>query len=244
MIYVIGLGPGEAQQIIPMAIEALEKSEVVAGYTLYIEMIKELIKGKKTIATPMMQEVERCKLIACESKGNKDVAIVSSGDAGIYGMASLMYEVCEELGINEEIQVIAGITAVNSAAAVLGAPLSNDFAVISLSNLLTPWDKIVKRLDLASKAGFVIALYNPSSKKRAHFFKMACEIILENISKNTMCGYVRNIGRKDQGYKILTLGELKDESVDMFTTVIIGNAFTKLINDKLVTPRGYSLEGR
>lgn len=244
MIFIIGLGPGDHNQITPLAIEALNESQVVAGYTLYIELIKDLIKDKELIATPMMKEIDRCKMAAIAANDNRNVAIVSSGDAGIYGMAALMYEVCQELKIDQEIKVIAGITAASSAAAVLGAPLTHDFAVISLSNLLTPWEDIHKRLDLASKAGFVIVLYNPSSKKRADFLKKACEIMLKNISENTMCGYVRNIGREGQSYKILTLSDLKDECVDMFTTIIIGNSSTKVIGGKLVTPRGYQMEGR
>ncbi len=244
MIYVIGLGPGEDVQITPKAIAALKSCDTIAGYTVYIDLIMPLIEDKKIIKTPMMQEVERCKQTALAAKGGNNVAIISSGDAGIYGMAALMYEVCEELGVNEEIEVVAGITAANSAAAVLGAPLTHDFAVISLSNLLTPWEDIEKRLDLASRAGFVIAIYNPVSKKRADFLEKACEILMRNISTETMCGYVKNIGREGQTYKILTLKELKNENVDMFTTVIIGNSSTKVIGNKLVTPRGYKVEGR
>lgn len=241
MINIIGLGPGEKEQITPLAIEALADSEIVAGYTVYIDLIKDLLDGKEVIATPMMQEVERCRLAALAAKGHRNVAMVSSGDAGIYGMAALMIEVCEELGIDEEIRVVPGITAANSAAAVLGAPLTHDFAVVSLSNLLTPWEAIEKRLDLASKAGFVLVLYNPSSKKRADFLKKACEIIMENLGGEIMCGYVQNIGREGQVHKILPLKDLKDETVDMFTTIVIGNSTTKVINGKLVTPRGYRM---
>lgn len=241
MINIIGLGPGEKEQITPLAIEALADSEIVAGYTVYIDLIKDLLDGKEVIATPMMQEVERCRLAALAAMGHRNVAMVSSGDAGIYGMAALMIEVCEELGIDEEIRVVPGITAANSAAAVLGAPLTHDFAVVSLSNLLTPWEAIEKRLDLASKAGFVLVLYNPSSKKRADFLKKACEIIMENLGGEIMCGYVQNIGREGQVHKILPLKDLKDETVDMFTTIVIGNLTTKVINGKLVTPRGYRM---
>lgn len=244
MIYVIGLGPGEHEQITPKAIDAIRESEVIAGYTVYIDLIKDLIGDKEVLQTPMMQEIDRCKKAALAAKEGKTVAMVSSGDAGVYGMASLMIEVCAELNVDSEIEVIAGITAASSAAAVLGAPLTHDFAVISLSNLMTPWENIEKRLDLASKAGFIITIYNPTSKKRADFLFKACDIIMNNISGDTLCGYVKNIGRDGQNYKILTLKELQNEKVDMFTTIIIGNETTKVINNRLVTPRGYENKRR
>lgn len=239
MIYIIGLGPGEKNQITPKALAAIKKSDIIAGYSVYIDLIKDMIDDKEVIQTPMKQEVKRCQLAAMAAANGKNVAMVSSGDAGIYGMAGLMYEVCDELNIDVEIEVIAGITAANSAASILGAPLMHDFATISLSNLLTPWEDIEKRLDLASQAGFVIAIYNPVSKKRVDFLKKACEIIMKNIDGNTMCGYVKNIGRDGEEHTILTLKELKDAEIDMFTTVIIGNKNTKEIRNKLVTPRGY-----
>ncbi|MFI3206659.1 MAG: precorrin-3B C(17)-methyltransferase [Clostridia bacterium] len=243
MIYIVGLGPGEKSQMTQKALDAIEKSDVVAGYTVYIELIKDLITGKEVLSTAMMKEVERCKLAVIEAGKGKTVSMVSSGDAGIYGMASLMIEIANELNIDTEIEVVAGITAASSAAAVLGAPLTHDFAVISLSNLLTPWEKIEKRLDLASQAEFIIVLYNPSSKKRKDFLKNACDIIMKNISGDTMCGYVKNIGRDEEQGKILKLSELREETVDMFTTVVIGNSTTKLIKGKLVTPRGYRIDG-
>lgn len=242
MIYIVGIGPGEASQITPKAVEAIEKSDVIAGYTVYMELVDGLIKGKEVISTPMMKEVDRCKAAALEAKKGKTVAVISSGDAGIYGMASLMLEVCEELEVESDIQIVAGITAASSAAAVLGAPLTHDFAVISLSNLLTPWEKIEKRLDLAAQAGFIIVLYNPSSKKRADFLQHACEIVGKSLSPNTNCGYVKNIGRSGELGKVLTLEELKNEKVDMFTTVIIGNETTRVVGGRLVTPRGYRIE--
>ncbi len=241
MIYIVGLGPGEKSQMTQKALETIEKSEVIAGYTVYIELIHELIRGKEILSTPMMKEVERCKAAALEAGKGKIVSMVSSGDAGVYGMASLVMEVCDEMGIETEIEVVAGITAATSASAVLGAPLTHDFAVISLSNLLTPWEKIEKRLDLASQAGFTIVLYNPSSKKRYNFLEKACDIVMENISGDTPCGYVRNIGREGEEAKVLTLSELRDAKVDMFTTVVIGNETTKIIQGKLVTPRGYRI---
>ncbi|TYQ12740.1 UNVERIFIED_CONTAM: precorrin-3B C17-methyltransferase [Acetivibrio alkalicellulosi] len=243
MIYIIGLGPGEQSQLTQKAVTALKNCDVIAGYNVYINLIKDIVSKKQIISTPMKQEVERCRLAAIAASKGKKVAMVSSGDAGIYGMAGLMYEICFELNIDVEIEVIAGITAASSAAAVLGAPLTHDFAAISLSNLLTPWEDIEKRLDLASKAGFVLAIYNPVSKKRANFLRKACEILLNNLDENTMCGYVRNIAREGQEHRILNLKELKDCQIDMFTTVIVGNKNTKVIGNKLVTPRGYKNVG-
>ncbi len=242
MIYIVGIGPGEKEQMTQKAVDAIECADVIAGYNVYVELVKDLCEGKTIINTAMMKEVERCEKAAVCAKNGQTVAMISSGDAGIYGMASLMIEVCEQLDVDVPIEVVAGITAANSAAAVLGAPLSHDFATISLSNLLTPWEKIEKRLYYASKAGFIITLYNPSSKKRHDFLFKACEILLKNLSSDTMCGYVKNIGRNGQESKILTLKELQNEQVDMFTTIVIGNETTRVINNKLVTPRGYRFE--
>lgn len=237
-IYVVGLGPGALEQMTPEALNAIRESEVILGYDYYVELIEELIKDKEIFSTPMRQEVERCKKALELAMEDKTVAMVCSGDAGVYGMAGIMYQVCSAYP-QVEIKVIPGITACCSGAAVLGAPLIHDFAVISLSDLLTPWEKIKKRLLLASQADFVICLYNPSSKKRAGYLKTACEYMLEYKSEDTPCGYVKNIGRNGEEYKLLTLKELMQESVDMFTTVIIGNSQTEIINGKLVTPRGY-----
>jgi len=239
MIYIVGLGPGEASQITPKALEAIAASDVVAGYTVYIDLIRHLLCDQQILSTAMTQEVDRCKAAAVAARDGKVVTMVSSGDAGIYGMASLMIEVCHELKIDTDIEVIAGVTAASSAAAVLGAPLTHDFAVISLSNLLTPWETIEKRLSFAAQAEFVIVLYNPSSKKRKDFLQKACDIVMEHIAGDTMCGYVKNIGRVGEESTILTLAQLRDASVDMFTTVVIGNSTTKVVGDKLVTPRGY-----
>lgn len=244
MIYVVGLGPGEAVQMTPKALAAIEASQIVAGYTVYMELVAELVKDKECISTPMMGELERCRRAVLAAKEGKTVAVISSGDAGIYGMASLVLELIEELDADVEVEVVAGITAASSAAAVLGAPLTHDFAVISLSNLLTPWEAIEKRLDLAAQAGFALAIYNPCSKKRHDFLEKACNILLKHLSPSTVCGYVRNIGRSGEESRVLSLGELKDCKLDMFTTVIIGNSTTKAINGRMVTPRGYSLNER
>lgn len=237
-IYVIGTGPGEVSQITPKALDAIKESNVIAGYGVYIDLIEELIEGKEIIQTPMKQEVKRCQMAIDSALQGNTVAMISSGDAGVYGMAGLIYELSENHP-DLEIKVIPGVTAASSAASVLGAPLIHDFAVISLSDLLTPWEKIEKRLELAAAADFVITLYNPSSKKRHDYLQKACDIMMKHKSPDTKCGYVRNIGRDEEENKVLTLKELRDASVDMFTTVIIGNEMTQIINGKLVTPRGY-----
>jgi precorrin-3B C17-methyltransferase len=190
----------------------------------------------------MKQETERCRLAFEEAAKGKSVAMVCSGDAGIYGMASLMFEMKEELGADGTgIRVIPGITAASSGAAVLGAPLNHDFCVISLSDLLTPWELIEKRLRAAAAGDFAIAIYNPSSKKRHDYLQKACDILLETAEPERACGYVRSIGRDGEEYHTCTLRELRDAEVDMFTTVFVGNSQSRIIDGRLVTPRGYKL---
>lgn len=240
-IYVIGIGPGAYDQMTGKAIRAMNESDAIIGYTVYVDLVKEYFPGKEFMTTPMKKEVDRCVLAFEEAKKGKTVSMICSGDAGVYGMAGLMYEV----GVNypeTEQEIIPGVTAATGGAAVLGAPLMHDFAVISLSDLLTPWEKIEKRIRGAAMADFVICLYNPSSRKRADYLKKACEYILEYQSPDTVCGYVRNIGREGEDAHILTLSELKDTEVDMFTTVYIGNSQTRNVDGKMVTPRGYRLE--
>lgn len=237
-LYVVGIGPGEAEQITPAAMRALQESDVIAGYTVYVDLVREQLEGKTFLTTPMKQEVDRCRMAIEQAVSGKTVAMVCSGDAGVYGMAGLIYELAQQYP-PIEIEVIPGITAAMSGAAVLGAPLIHDFAVISLSDLLTPLEKIMKRVDLAAQADFVLCFYNPASKKRADYLKQACELILKHRDPETPCGYVRNIGREGQESVTLTLAQLKEASVDMFTTVFVGNSQTKLIDGKMVTPRGY-----
>lgn len=239
-LYVVGLGPGEVSQMTGKAAEVIESCDTIVGYGVYTDLISDLIEEKEVITTPMKKEVDRCHMAVQAAINGKNVAMVSSGDAGIYGMAGLIIEVLSEYeNHNVEVEVIPGITAASSAAAVLGAPLTHDFAVISLSDLLTPWERIEKRLSLASEAGFIICLYNPSSKKRADYLKKACEIVMKNLPEETPCGFVQNIAREGQKSRVLTLKELAETQVDMFTTVVIGNDTTKVIDGKLVTPRGY-----
>ena len=237
-IYVTGLGPGAADQMTIRAKKVLEKCPVIIGYTVYIDLIREEFPDKIFLSTPMRREVDRCRMAFEEAGKGQDVAMVCSGDAGIYGMAGLICEIGKEYpGIG--IEVVPGITAASGGAAVLGAPLMHDFAVISLSDLLTPWEKIEKRIRAAAEADFVICIYNPSSKKRVDYLKKACGMILEYRKPETVCGMVRNIGRDGESYEILSLERLQDAQTDMFTTVFIGNSDTMVINGRMVTPRGY-----
>lgn len=237
-LYVVGIGPGEYEQMTLKAIHALEKSDVIIGYTVYVELVKEHFPGKEFMTTPMKKEVDRCVLAFEEAQKGKTVSMICSGDAGVYGMSGLMYEV----GVNYpevELEVIPGVTAATGGAAVLGAPLIHDFCLISLSDLLTPWEKIEARLLGASQADFVICLYNPSSKKRHDYLQKACDLMMQYKSENTVCGIVSQIGREGESYQVMTLKELRDTQVDMFTTVWVGNSQTKVVSGKMVTPRGY-----
>ena len=240
-IYIVGMGPGNEDMMTGQAIAALESADVIIGYTVYIKLRGDKFQKKELLTTPMRQEKERCHMCFEKALEGKTVALVCSGDAGIYGLASLMYEIGQEYeGV--ELEVIPGITAANSGAAVLGAPLNHDFCTISLSDLLTPWDKIEKRLIAAAEGDFVIALYNPSSHKRKDYLMRACDILLRVLEPERPCGYVENIGREGTDYTVCTLGELKNAQVNMFTTVFIGNEGTKIIDGKLVTKRGYQIE--
>ena len=227
-IYVIGMGPGKEEMMTMEALHALEQSDVIVGYTVYIKLLGERFANKTLLTTPMRQEEEQ-------------VSLICSGDAGIYGLASLMYEVGKEYP-DTEVVVIPGITAASSGAAVLGAPLNHDFCVISLSDLLTPWETIKKRLIAAAEGDFAIAIYNPSSHKRKDYLQKACDILLTVLEPERPCGYVENIGREGTRAVTCTLGELRDAEVNMFTTVFVGNQGTEIIDEKLVTKRGYQIE--
>ena len=237
-IYVTGLGPGASDQMTIRAKKVLEKCPVIIGYTVYIDLIREEFPDKIFLSTPMRREVDRCRMAFEEAGKGQDVAMVCSGDAGIYGMAGLIFEIGKEYP-EVGVEIVPGITAASGGAAVLGAPLMHDFAVVSLSDLLTPWEKIEKRIRAAAEADFVICIYNPSSKKRVDYLKKACGMILEYRKPETVCGMVRNIGRDGESYEILSLERLQDAQTDMFTTVFIGNSDTMVINGRMVTPRGY-----
>ena len=243
-ITVIGMGPGKESMMTQQALDALEEADVIVGYNAYLELLADRFRQKEMLSTPMKQEAERCRMCFREAAKGKAAAMVCSGDAGIYGMASLMFEIREELrdaASDTEIRVIPGITAASSGAAVLGAPLNHDFCVISLSDLLTPWELIEKRLMAAAEGDFAIAIYNPSSHKRHDYLKKACDILLRSIDGSRACGYVRNIGRDGEEYSTCTLAELRDAETDMFTTVFIGNSKSRITDGRLITPRGYRL---
>ena len=218
-IYVVGMGPGQENMMTQEAMQVLEASDVIIGYTVYLKLLGERFGCKELLSTPMRQERERCQMCFEKAREGKKVALICSGDAGIYGMASLMLEI-GKLYDDCIIEVIPGITAASSGAAVLGAPLNHDFCVISLSDLLTPWERI----------------------KRADYLERACRILMEHgVEPERACGYVENIGRDDTKAVTLPMAELVHTQVNMFTTVFIGNSQTKIIDGKLVTPRGYHI---
>lgn len=236
-LYVVGFGCGSRSGMTIEAQQAIERSSLVVGYNTYTDIISSFFPDKPVMSTGMRKERERVEL-ALQEAADKDVALVCSGDSQLYGMAGLALELAEAYP-ETDIEVVPGVTAALSGGAVLGSPMTHDFAVISLSDLLTPMEKIEKRLRCAADGDFVIAIYNPSSKKRADHLKKACDILLSYRSPETVCGYVRNIGREGQESRILTLAELRETPVDMFTTVYIGNSETREISGKMVTPRGY-----
>ncbi|WP_077610521.1 precorrin-3B C(17)-methyltransferase [Clostridium sp. Marseille-P2415] len=237
-LYVVGIGPGSYEDMTIRAVKALEESQVIVGYTVYADLVRKHFPDKEFMTTPMRREQERCRLAIDEAKKGKTVSMVCSGDSGVYGMSGLILQMARwdpEL----EIVIIPGVTAALSGGALLGAPLGHDFAVISLSDLLTPMDLIEKRLRTSAQADMIICLYNPSSKKRADYLKRACETVMEYKSPETVCGLVRNIGREEEEMEVMTLEKLRDAQADMFTTIFIGNSMTKEINGRMVTPRGY-----
>ena len=237
-IYVVGIGPGAYEKMTIEAARSLEKCDVIIGYTVYIDLVKDHFPGKTFLSTPMKKEKERCVLAFEEAAKGQEVAMICSGDAGVYGMAGLMYEVSVNYP-DTELEIIPGVTAATGGAAVLGAPLIHDFCLISLSDLLTPWELIERRLEDAAHGDFAVWLYNPSSVERHDYVSKACDIRMKQKSPDTVCGIVSNIGREGEAMKVMSLRELRDTEVDMFTTVFIGNSSTKEIKGRMVTPRGY-----
>jgi len=237
MLYVVGIGPGGYEDMTLRADKALKNCQVIAGYDAYVDLVRDRYPDKEFLTTGMTREAERCRA-ALEAAAERDVALVCSGDAGVYGMAALVYELRGEAS-EPEIQVVPGLTAACSGGALLGAPLTHDFAAVSLSDRLTPWEKIEARLRAAAGADFVLVLYNPRSRGRPDHLRRACDILLETLPPERPCGVVRNVGRAGEEHALLTLAQLRDYNADMFCTVFIGNSETKVIGDRLVTPRGY-----
>ena len=236
-LYVVGIGAGHYDGMTVGAVKTLKAADVIVGYTVYCDLVKPYFPDKEYIATPMMKEIERCRMALEQAADGKCTAMICSGDAGIYGMASPILELAEEYGV--EVEIVAGVTAASSGAALLGSPLTCDFTVISLSDLLTPMEVIERRIEGAAVSDICVVLYNPSSKKRADHLKKCCDILLKYRSADTVCGIAQNIGRDGETAKLLTLGELAEYPADMFTTIFIGNSLTKIVNGRMVTPRGY-----
>ena len=238
-LFVVGIGPGGPEFLTGEAREALSRAQVLCGYTVYVDLVAPLFPGKETYTSPMTKELERCRWALETAQSGRDVAFVCSGDAGVYGMAGLLLQLAPQFPA-VEIRVVAGVTAALSGGAVLGAPLGHDFCVISLSDLLTPWEVIENRLRCAARGDFCLCLYNPSSRKRAGYLQKACDILLEEgRSPQTVCGWVKNIGREGQESRVLSLLDLRGEQLDMFTTVFIGSSATQEVNGRMVTPRWY-----
>ncbi len=242
-IWVVGFGPGDVRTMTGAAREALAQCDTAVGYTTYIRLVRGLLDGKEIVQTGMRQEVARARDAVARARAGRQVAVVSSGDAGIYGMAGLVYEVLLaegwQPGDNPEVEVVPGVPALVAAAALLGAPLMHDFAAISLSDLLTPWETIARRLDAAAAADFVIALYNPRSARRTEPFAEARAILGRHRSPDTPVGVVHSAYREQQRVKVTTLAELDAEELGMLTILIVGNSQTRAVDDRMVTPRGY-----
>ena len=239
LVYVVGLGPGNARFLTAQAQAALQAADLLCGYTVYIDLVRPLYPDKEVYTTGMTKEIDRCRWALETAQSGKTVALVCSGDAGVYGMASPLLELAQSYPA-VTVEIVPGLTAALSGGAVLGAPLAHDFCVISLSDRLTPWAVIEKRLACAAAGDFSIALYNPSSRGRAGYLQKAVRILLSNgKDPQTVCGIVRSIGRAGETARLLPLAELENTPVDMFTTVFIGNAATRVLGGKMVTPRGY-----
>ncbi|WP_343002364.1 precorrin-3B C(17)-methyltransferase [Intestinibacter bartlettii] len=241
MIYVIGIGPGCRDLMTQEAISAMEDAEVIVGYKTYIKLVEDFIKDKEVVQNGMRKEVDRCQDAIDIAKTGKKVAVISSGDAGIYGMAGLILELITKQELDIPVKVVPGVTASIGAAAVLGAPIMHDFCHISLSDLMTPWEVIEKRLRLAAEADFVICLYNPRSKGRSEHLAKAFKIMGEFKDGSTPVGIVKDVGREDQEKFICTFDKMDFERVDMTTMVIIGNKSTYIHDDLMITPRGYTV---
>lgn len=239
-LFVVGIGPGNHEGMTGQAAAALESSDTIIGYSVYNDLVKPYYPDKRYLTTPMTGEEARCRMAIEEAKAGHTVALICSGDPGVYGMAGLVLELAGDAGF--DIEIVSGVTAALSGAALLGAPLVHDFAVISLSDRLTPWEKIEKRLRAAAEADLCIVLYNPSSKGRREHLHRAAQILMEYVPGSRVCGIADRIGRDGEKTRVMTLEELADAETDMFSTVFVGNSSTRQLGNRMVTPRGYSSE--
>lgn len=235
----VGIGPGARNEISQRALDALKNSETIVGYKLYIELVKDIIKTKQIIATAMRKEIKRVEMAIQEALTGKTVSIISSGDPGVYGMAGLVLEVIARQNRDLPVEIISGIPAANAAAAVLGAPLMHDYAVISLSDLLTPWETIEKRVRCAAEADYVVVLYNPKSSQRDWQIEKTTHILLQHKRPSTPVGIVKGVSREDELVLITTLDKMTSCAIDMTTVIIIGNSTTFQFRDYMITRRGY-----
>lgn len=239
---VVGFGPGSKEDMTLRAVKAIEDADIVTGYTTYVNLLKEYFPDKEYKATGMMKEVERCKSAIEDALTGLNVTMVSSGDSGIYGMAGIIYQLIDEMEADIEVDVVPGVTAASAAASILGAPLMHDLSIISLSDLMTPYDLIMKRIESAGTGDLIVCLYNPRSKKRREHLSEAVEILLKHRSPDTPVGIVRNARRDGESMILSTLGDVPYDDVDMFSIVIIGNSQTYISDGKMITPRGYEVQ--
>ena len=239
IVYAVGIGPGETDYLTQEAANVLENVDAICGYKVYLDLIEPYFPCEEYYSTGMTKEIDRCRWALEKARTGRRVALICSGDAGVYGMASPLLELAADYP-DVAVEVVPGLTAALSGGAVLGAPLAHDFCVISMSDRLTPWEVIERRLAAAAMGDFCLALYNPSSKGRPDYLARAVRILRANgKAADTVCGLVRNIGREGQSARVLTLAQLEETPVDMFSTVFIGNGQTRQQNGRMVTPRGY-----
>ena len=238
-LYAVGFGPGGIEHMTKKCLDVIEMVDVITGYTTYVDMMKVYYPDKTYVATPMMQEMDRCRMAVDLADEGKTVAMICSGDSGIYGMAGLLLEIKHEKKSDVEIETVPGITAASAAASILGAPLMHDFSIISLSDLMTPLKLIMKRVDCAGQGDFIVCFYNPKSKKRKDYLAQAADILMKYRPASTPVGVVRNAGRPDESSYLTTLAEIGQAPVDMFSIVVVGNSNTYVQDGKMITPRGY-----
>jgi precorrin-3B C17-methyltransferase len=242
-ILIVGFGPGSAEHLTFRARQAVEEADVVVGYTTYIGLIRDLVRGREVIMTGMQEEVQRARMAVEKAEQGHRVAVVSSGDAGIYGMAGLVFEVLHERGWRPgegvEVEVVPGVTALCAAGALLGAPIMHDFASISLSDYLTPWEVIARRIEAAAEADFVIVLYNPKSGRRTQQIVETRDILLRYRAPSTPVGIVKSAYREGQKLVLTDLDHMLEHEIGMLTTIVVGNSTTKCFDGLMVTPRGY-----